>query len=180
MEAIRSWFEDLILGLPFVVENVRNSYQKGQLDGSGATEIAERNDEMLALIKRIEGLKLKEFEVREEIIERRAQKLLAEMLTSVDLTKIVSLDKQRGFVYIGGERVGEGRLGNLKSETEFLLNSDLWSLLYETPKELAQRAMFVEGENAEKQLAKGRTILYTLQTQKNILDVFAGFIPSKQ
>lgn len=180
METIKSWFEDLILGFPFVVDNVRNAYQKGELDGSQTINIAEKNDEILALINRIEMLKVQESDAKQEIVDLRAIEMLNDLLSNVDMKKVVTLDKQHGIVFIGGERASEGRLGNLRSEAEFLLNSDLWSIISETPKELAQRAMFTEGENVEKQLAKGRTILYTLSTQRNILDIFRGFIPKSK
>lgn len=170
----------MILGLSFVVENVRNAYQKGELDGSQTTNLSEKNDEMLALIQRIEMLKMQEEAMEQESVERVASKMLNDMLSNVDMKKVVTLDKQHGIVFIGGERASEGRLGNLRSEAEFLLNSDLWSIISETPKELAQKSMFTEGENVEKQLAKGRTILYTLSTQRNILDIFRGFIPKSK
>lgn len=102
-----------------------------------------------------------------------AKQKLGDLLSPVDLQKIVTLDKTNKICYIGAERADEGRLANLKAEAEFLTKSDLWGLLHETPKELAQRAMFVEGglEN----LQKGRSILYTLSTQQNIIEVFRSF-----
>src|SRR5260221_12524177 len=85
---------------------------------------------------------------------------LNDLPSPTDLRKIVTLDKVRGIIFIGGERAEDARLANLKAESDFLLESDLWSLLYETPKELASRAMFVNGTLED--LQKGRSILYTL------------------
>lgn len=101
-------------------------------------------------------------------------KRLNALLSTVDLTCLVTLDKARGVVYIGGERVDDGRLSNLKAEADFLLQSDLWKLIQETPKELVQREMFVSGENLDS-LKKGRSVLYVLSTQKNIVDTFHGY-----
>jgi len=111
----------------------------------------------------------------EKKAEELANKKLNDLLSNVDLNKIVTLDKQRGIVYIGGEKVDEGRLGNLKAEAEFFLQSDLWQLIHETPKELAQRQMFVNGETLA-DLQKGKSILYVLSVQKNIVETVKGFI----
>lgn len=114
----------------------------------------------------------------DERIDELANEKLAALLTVIDPRKIVTIDKPRGIVYIGGVRVDVGRMANLKAEAEFFLASDLWSLLYETPKELAQRAMFVSGESLV-DMQKGKSMLYTLSTQKNILDTFKSYIPKK-
>lgn len=115
-------------------------------------------------------------------IEKRAEELatqkLNDLLAPVDLNKIVTLDKQRGLVYIGGVKVEEGKLSNLKAEADFFMQSELWQLIYETPKELAQRAMFVSGDGID-EMKKGRSILYSLSTQKNIVETFRSYMPKK-
>lgn len=105
-----------------------------------------------------------------------SNKKLNDLLSVVDNDKIVSFDKKTGVIYIGGVRVDEGRLHNLKAEAEFFLESDLWHLIHETPKELAQRSMFVAGETLA-DMAKGKSMLYTLSTQKNIIDIFKKYAP---
>lgn len=107
--------------------------------------------------------------------EELAKEKLSKLLSNADLYKIVTLDKQRGIVYVGGERIDDNRLANLKAEAEFFANSDLWSLIYETPKELAQKSMFVSGDSIES-MQKGRSILYTLSTQNNIIEVFKSYV----
>jgi hypothetical protein len=110
----------------------------------------------------------------EDDLERRAEKLarkhLNDLLSPIDWKSILTLNKTAGILYIGGEKVDTGRLANLKSEAEFLLSSDLWQILYESPKELAHKAMFVNGETIV-DLQKGRSMLFALQSQKNILDI---------
>jgi len=108
--------------------------------------------------------------------EELAKKKLNDLLSVVDMNAVVTLNKQAGAIYVGGERVDEGRLGNLKAEADFFAQSDLWKLIYESPKELAQRAMFVAGESLT-DMQKGRAMLYTLSSQKNIIDIFASFKP---
>lgn len=110
--------------------------------------------------------------------EELAKQKLNDMLSIVDMKKVVTIDKQHGIVFIGGERIDENRLANLKSETEFLMQSDIWQLLYETPKELAQRSMFVSGESLA-DMQKGKSMLYLLSSQKNILDIFKSYTPKK-
>lgn len=108
--------------------------------------------------------------------EELAVKKLNDLLSTVDMKKIVTMDKTNGIVYIGGERAEAGRLANLKAETEFFLQSDLWHLIHETPKELAQRTMFVSGETLA-DLQKGKSILFTLSSQQNILSIFKSYTP---
>lgn len=109
--------------------------------------------------------------IEEQIIEEKVNKKLLELLTIVDPRLIVTQDIKNGVIYVGGERVEDGRLMNLKSEAEFLLNSEIWKVLYETPKHLAQRALFVDSKSLE-DLQKGKSMLHTLDTQKNILELF--------
>lgn len=108
--------------------------------------------------------------------EELAKKKLNDLLSPVDLKSVVTLNKQIGAIFIGGQRVEDGRLTNLKSEAEFITNSEIWQLLSETPKSLAERAMFINGEGLD-DLKKGRSILYTIATQKNILDTFISYKP---
>lgn len=115
---------------------------------------------------------------RVDDIEERAEELskekLASLLSPVDLHKIITMDKRNGLIYIGGEKVEDNRLHNLKSEAEFFLESELWQLIQETPKELAQKVMFVAGKSLA-DMAKGRSILYTLSAQKNILEILKSY-----
>jgi hypothetical protein len=113
----------------------------------------------------------------DEKAEELSKEKLSKLLSPVDLRSVVTLDKVHGVVFIGGERATEGRLNNLKNEAEFFEQSDLWKLIHETPKELAQRSMFVGslGQEVKEELSKGRSMLYTLSQQQNIVDVFKSF-----
>jgi hypothetical protein len=105
----------------------------------------------------------------EDVIKKEVEKRLNDMLSTVDMHKIVTVDSKAGIVYIGGERVDKMRLNNLRQEAEAISQFELWSLLMETPKELAQRAMFVNSESLD-DLKKGKTILYTIDTQQKIVN----------
>ena len=104
-------------------------------------------------------------------IEKRAQEIadkkLLELLTIVDENKVLSVEK--GKVHIGGVICEDTRLKNLKSEAEFLLQTDLWTVIHETLKQQAQKQMFVSSQSLV-DLQKGKTILFTLQSQQNFLD----------
>lgn len=103
--------------------------------------------------------------------EELAKKKLNDLLAPIDLNSVVTLNKQLGAVFIGGQRIDEGRLASLKAEAELFIASDLWHLLQETPKKLAEQAMFVAGDSVE-DMKKGRSILYCLSSQRNIIDTF--------
>lgn len=139
---------------------------------------AKRQGSLDAFHKAVEDLKETNVYNTDEKAKEMSEQKLNELLSPVDLRKIVSLDKQKGIIFIGGEKAEDGRLANLKSEAEFLLNSDLWTLLCETPKELASRAMFVTGETLA-DMQKGKSILYMLSTQRNILETLKGYIVKK-
>ncbi len=110
----------------------------------------------------------------EEAVEER----LLSLLSIVDPRSVVAADRQKGLIYIGGELVDDARLGNLKAEADFFAQSDLWQLMYETPKQLAYNAMFVSGESI-KDMEKGRSMLYHLDAQKNILEIFRSYQRNK-
>lgn len=94
-------------------------------------------------------------------------------MSIVDPSAIVTKD-QRGMVFIGGEIADASRLNNLKAEAEFFLQSDLWKIIFETPKELAHRAIFTEAESLV-DLQKGKSMLFLLQTQKKIVNIFKSY-----
>ncbi len=116
-------------------------------------------------------------------VEKRAGVLADEklrmMLSPVNFGQIVGIDKQKGIVYIGGVQATQEQLINLKSEVEFLESSTLWPLLHETPKKLAQDTLFVSSETLV-DLQKGKSMLYFLSQQKNIMDTFKNVIINKQ
>ncbi len=114
-----------------------------------------------------------------EDVDKRARELmekrLNEMLSVVDDKHVVTLDKQRGMVYIGGIKADDLTLQNLKAEADFIIQSTIWKLIYNTPKELAMRAMFVNSESLD-DMKKGKSMLYTLSAQENIINTFKGYI----
>lgn len=105
-------------------------------------------------------------------LEKRADvlaiKKLKELLWLSAIPEVV--ETKAGRVFINGEPADSQRVSNLKAEADFFAASDLWKVLNDTMNDDAQRTMFVLGEDAPKQLATGRTILYTLSVQKSAID----------
>lgn len=96
---------------------------------------------------------------------------LLKLLSPIDTRHIITEDKQRGLVYVGGELLDANMINNLRAEAQFFKESHLWKVIYNTPKELAQKALFVNAESLA-DLQKGKTMLFTLETQKKIIDLF--------
>lgn len=109
-------------------------------------------------------------------VEKKAEELMKQnmerLLSVVDERMIVTMNDSQKAIFIGGVRAEPGQLKSLKAEAEFFLQSDLWKILNHTPRELAQRAMFKDDGKLENQLIKGRSMLYTLDTQSRILLTF--------
>lgn len=145
-----------VLNLPFVTKAIREAeiqaFPKAQKD-----ILETMNDEV------------------DKKAEELAQVKLASLLSNVDLSKLFTMDKKTGLFYIGGKTADDRRLSNLKNEAEFLLQSDLWQVMYETTKELASRQMFVAGESLA-DMQKGKSILYTLDSQKKLVEKLGSYI----
>lgn len=99
-----------------------------------------------------------------------ADKKLLDLLSPVDYKQVATIDKKNGILYIGNEKVTPEHAQNLKAEAEFFTNSDLWKIIYNSPKEIAERTMFVSSESLA-DLQKGKSMLYCLDSQKKIIDL---------
>ncbi len=114
-------------------------------------------------------------------LDKKAEELskekLAKLLSVVDPRQIVTFSERMKAVFIGGVQATPEELVSLKAEAEMVTQLRLWQLLYETPKELAMRSMFMAGESLD-DMKKGRAILYTLDTQKRIIDTLKSYTPT--
>lgn len=102
--------------------------------------------------------------------EELADKKLSALLSTVDISQIVATKGRN--VLIGGQVADDIKISNLKAEADFFSQSELWKLLQETPKALAERAMFMDDGKLETNLLKGRAILFMLATQQKIVTLF--------
>lgn len=106
--------------------------------------------------------------------EELANNKLTSLLSVVDWKKVVTINEQQGILYIGGERADDMRLQNLKQEAEFIIGSELWQLIIETPKALAHKAMFTAGESLD-DMKKGRAMLFTLTSQEKVVRLLKSY-----
>ena len=151
-----SKFKNFILGIKFIKEELNAAYKHG-----GIAAFPKAQKDILETMR----------DDLDKQAEELADKKLADLLSPVDWRKVVTVDKQRNIIFIGGEQVDPGKRDNLRAEAEFFAQSELWQLLQETPKDLAQRAMFVSSESLV-DLQKGKSMLYHLSAQKNIVELF--------
>lgn len=100
-------------------------------------------------------------------------KELNKLLSVVDEKLILSITKS-GIINIGGQPADQTRLANLKAEADFLVESDIWKILNQSIRELAQRAMFVSGESLD-DMKKGRSMLYLLDSQNRIVETLKSY-----
>lgn len=150
---------------PTIMENEK--YLKFQLD-------KERADIMIAAQKDLRLTMIDDTEARAKEI---ANEKLAAMLSIFDPKHIVTFSERTRQVYIGGEIADAARLGNLKAEAQMITDTNLWQILHETPKKLAQKALFEDDGDSKVVHTKGRAMLYLLSTQENIMSVFLNYNP---
>ncbi len=105
--------------------------------------------------------------------EDQVEKRLVELLSPFDPRKVISLNKV-GKIYIGNEPADDAQLANLKSEAEVIKSLDIWQLLGASIRALAEKAMFVDGENLDT-MRKGRSMLFTLSSQQKIIDILSTY-----
>lgn len=111
-------------------------------------------------------------------VEKRAKEIALEMTNNlfsvVQKDAVITYDERTRQISIGGVIADPARVANLKAEAEFFVQSDLWKLIHETPKALAERAMFVSGETLD-DMRKGRAMLFTLATQTKVINTIRSY-----
>lgn len=157
---MKKLFLNIVWHLPWIQEEVKRQldivFEKAKVAGS-MDAFKKAHADVLETFK----------DDAEEAAEEIARVKLNSMLSVVDEKAIISVDK-RGLIYIGGELAPDERLSALKSEAEFFIQSELWKVVCETPRKLAEREMFVSGDSIDA-MKKGRAMLYLLSQQENII-----------
>ncbi len=113
----------------------------------------------------------------DKAVEEKARQMLESLLSTIDERKIITFNDKEKSVYIGGVRATVEQLANLKQEAEAIVQFDLWNILNETPKKLAQNALFLDDGKSEIVHAKGRSMLYLIGTQNRILTTLRSYNP---
>lgn len=110
-----------------------------------------------------------------KIPKESVEEAVSKLLGFVDEKSIIRYDKDKGIIFIGGERADDNRLANLKSEAEFLLQSDLWkNILTGTVTHIAHETMFVKSTTFD-DMKSGKMMLFNLSTIKNILTILSSY-----
>ena len=95
--------------------------------------------------------------------------LLRHLLCVVDINHVVRSDNTG--IYINGKKLDENELLSLKQEVHRFKASQLYQLLQETPKQQSLKLIFEKSENFD-DVRNGKMILYTLDVQNKILNLF--------
>lgn len=110
----------------------------------------------------------------EERAKELSEKSLLEMLLPANVQFVIRVDERTKRLVLNGEMLDDATLGNLHAEAMSLVSSNLWNILHNTPKKLAEEALFIKSESLA-DLQKGKTMLYTLATQQKILDILTSY-----
>lgn len=155
-------FKKWILSLPFitqaVVENNEELYRKAfkhareDLEETRIDDIEERADEL-------------------------SKQRISKLLGIFDENLVITRNAKTGIVYIGGEQVESGRLISLKQEAEYLVSTDIWKIINSSLNHVTRQAMFEKSDftNGTRDLDNGKSILYTLSFQNNILELLRSY-----
>jgi len=116
----------------------------------------------------------KDLDYFEEEVKREVDKRLSSMLGFLDENQIVTFDPKVGIIFLGPERIDESRAMNLKSESEFVLQSQLWKVFNETIRHQAYEIMFLKSTSFD-DMRSGKMLLYLLDLQRKILNIFRSY-----
>lgn len=153
-EGLIGWVKTKLVSLPFIAEILDDAYRRGGIDSFPLAQ------------KDILETMRDDLDKQADLL---AEEKLAKLLSPVDPNKILTFNDKTKQIYIGGVLSEDVQLKNLKSEADALASFALWDLLHNSIKSLAEKALFIEGDNLDT-MKKGRTMLFTLSTQKKILD----------
>ncbi len=88
-------------------------------------------------------------------------------LPPIDLGHVLTSDKT-GHLYLNGVLVDQKLQKDLVHEASLIRNTRIWDILSNTLKQNAQLTMFNHSKDMQ-DLMNGKTILYTIDTQENII-----------
>lgn len=148
--------KELILKMPFIKKAIEEKAQELQLPNLG-------------IIKRLEHQKLHE-------VDELAKQALQELLGNVNYKSIITYDKANRSIVVGGIKLEESQILNLKSEAEFFKASELYKILSETKRDLAYKTMFEKSLTFE-DMRQGKSMLYDIAMDRNIINILASYQP---
>lgn len=94
---------------------------------------------------------------------------IKEMLSPVDLTKVLTCEEKTGVLKLGGEQLSDLEVQELKGEVAAFTRFKLFNIYHETLRQKAIEKGFYQSTDAEQVLA-GKMMLHSLSIQKMILE----------
>lgn len=117
-------------------------------------------------------------EETEDRVDELAKKKLSDLLGFVDENYILTHNKEKGLVFLGGERLEPAQILNLKQEAEVIASTALWKIFNNSLGDIAKKTMFEKSESYD-DMKSGKMMLYNLSLMNNILKIFKTYIPKK-
>lgn len=106
------------------------------------------------------------------MLKRLKQKLIywlcSKLLPVIKPEDLIAFTKN-GKVFVGGKELAPNELNNLRSEADILGKLQIWDLIVNKLNEKSQKKMYLDAIDATDMIV-GKTILYVLNFQKEILD----------
>jgi hypothetical protein len=134
-------------------------YDEGFADGREY-----ERSENLSVVKRAEQAKIHSVEVE-------VNKKLGELLGTSDENNIVTFNKEKGMVFLGGRKMETTEIANFHADAEFILESGLWKAIVNTVGNDARDRIFNRSETFQDVL-NGKMALYNLDLIKKLLTIF--------
>jgi hypothetical protein len=94
--------------------------------------------------------------------------LARNLLPVIDDTDVISFNKM-GEIFFDGQKLSDIQKSNLKSEASFLEESMLWNVMNKYFLRLARNKVYNESNSLE-DMAYAKTVLFTLDVQKTLVD----------
>lgn len=119
------------------------------------------------------------FEMSQEAIKIKAQQLatkdVSELLGTVNEAEILTVNEQKGFVFVGGERITPEQALSMRQEAELIENTYLWKVMCSTIEMSAQKRIFEKSVTID-DVMSGKMALYNLSLFKKMLKTFKNYV----
>lgn len=114
------------------------------------------------------------YSIKKEAGEQ-ALKMVSELLGTVNESEILTVNEQKGFVFIGGERIIPEQALAMQQEAEMITNTYLWKVMCSTIEASAQKRIFEKSTTMDDVMA-GKMALYNLSLFKKMINTFKTYV----
>lgn len=102
------------------------------------------------------------------VTNQMVEDALADLLTSFSPYNIFTSDKTGRSLFLETKKIPPERIGELKGDVMFLKKSQIWKILTDTIKYMAQETMFTKSKTYEDMIT-GKMMLYNISLMERIL-----------